>query len=204
MSAHKQCSVCEGEEHHWLPWSEGDWAGFVCKHCPARAEEAEDLDCETDEDGRELPPIELYPGASFDGGWQCVDEATEAAETREVLKSAVEMHRSNLNYLAEVFRIVEGATRGDSRKVQNYGRLLADKLEEAGEENSARWLRRILDGNAGAQIFPAQSKNDHIDLRCPHCHQVYTAKIGNNPLVRDGLTLTPLPLPVEVEVEGEQ
>lgn len=49
-----------------------------------------------------------------------------------------------------------------------------------------------------------ESKNNHIMLSCPHCNQNYVAKIGNNPLVRDGLTITPLPLSPDVEAEGEQ
>jgi uncharacterized Zn finger protein (UPF0148 family) len=55
-------------------------------------------------------------------------------------------------HLSEVFRIVEGATRGDSEKVKAYAGLLADKLEEDGEANSAKWLRQIIEGNAGARI----------------------------------------------------
>jgi hypothetical protein len=55
-------------------------------------------------------------------------------------------------YLSEVFRIVEGATRADFDKMHRYAALLADKLEADGEENSARWLRQILEGKAGARI----------------------------------------------------
>ena len=51
---------------------------------------------------------------------------------------------------------------------------------------------------------PIDKINNHIMLQCPHCEQTYEAEIGNNPLVRDGLTITPLPLPAEIEVEGEQ
>jgi hypothetical protein len=55
-------------------------------------------------------------------------------------------------HLSEVFRIVEGATRGDKDKVKAYAHLLADKLEEDGEANSAKWLRQIADGKPGARI----------------------------------------------------
>lgn len=51
---------------------------------------------------------------------------------------------------------------------------------------------------------PEQPNNDHIELQCPHCHQRYVAKIDNNPLVRDGLTITPLPLEPDLESESEQ
>ena len=44
----------------------------------------------------------------------------------------------------------------------------------------------------------------HIMLRCPHCNQQYEAQIDNNPLVRDGLTITPLPVEPETESELEQ
>jgi hypothetical protein len=60
----------------------------------------------------------------------------------------------SLNHLSEVFRIVEGATRGDLRKVKAYAGLLAEKLDEDGEANAARWLRQIVEGNAGARIVP--------------------------------------------------
>ena len=46
--------------------------------------------------------------------------------------------------------------------------------------------------------------NDHIMLRCPHCDQTYEAKIDHNPLVKDGLTITPLPVEIDVEDEREQ
>lgn len=43
------------------------------------------------------------------------------------------------------------------------------------------------------------AENDHIMLRCPHCDQSYEAKIENNPLVKDGLTIIPLPIEPDVE-----
>lgn len=39
------------------------------------------------------------------------------------------------------------------------------------------------------------SRNDHVMLDCPNCQQTYEAVLGNNPLVRDGLTVTPAPPP---------
>lgn len=42
--SHKQCSVCEGASHHWLPNSEIDDPmdpTHVCKHCDAKGDECE-------------------------------------------------------------------------------------------------------------------------------------------------------------------
>jgi hypothetical protein len=39
MSAHAPCSACEGVEHHWLPYSDDVWTGYVCKHCPATCDD---------------------------------------------------------------------------------------------------------------------------------------------------------------------
>jgi hypothetical protein len=50
----------------------------------------------------------------------------------------------------------------------------------------------------------ADTQDRHIMLRCPHCNQTYEAKIDNNPLIKNGLFITPLPVePVELEVESE-
>lgn len=46
-----------------------------------------------------------------------------------------------------------------------------------------------------------EPKNSHIMLRCPRCDQQYEAEIGNNPLVKDGLTITPLPIEIPIESE---
>jgi hypothetical protein len=71
--------------------------------------------------------------------------------------AAAKWNGARPQHLSEVFRIVEGATRGDKEKVRNYAHLLADKLEADGEANSAKWLRQIADGNAGACIIAHQS-----------------------------------------------
>lgn len=44
----------------------------------------------------------------------------------------------------------------------------------------------------------------HIMLRCPHCDQKYEAELGNNPLVKEGITITPVPIEIPVESEIEQ
>lgn len=45
----RRCSVCEGEEHHWLPDYDDDGEDesgpfLVCKHCPARMPVPDDWD----------------------------------------------------------------------------------------------------------------------------------------------------------------
>ncbi len=58
-------------------------------------------------------------------------------------------------YLSEVFRIVEGALRLDGEKVRNYALLLAEKLQEDGDEPTANRLRRMLQ-EKGHQLRPAK------------------------------------------------
>ena len=69
----RRCSECQGENHHWIEHceepeaSEGDgFVGYICKHCPARAEMCEHCDgaeephhvCSPeDEDGAFEPPV---------------------------------------------------------------------------------------------------------------------------------------------------
>lgn len=75
MSTHKQCSVCEGIEHHWLPYSDPEWTGYVCKHCPARTQ------AEVEEE-----PCECKDWASFDspvGGVNLHHSMCDARERRE-------------------------------------------------------------------------------------------------------------------------
>ena len=55
----------------------------------------------------------------------------------------------------EVFRIVNGALRLDIEKVRNYTAFLADKLAEAGENNSAARLRKLLQ-ESDHQLRPAK------------------------------------------------
>lgn len=50
---------------------------------------------------------------------------------------------------------------------------------------------------------PTFTPGRHIMLRCPHCDQLYEAKIDNNPLVKDGLMIEPLPVEIAVESELE-
>lgn len=57
-------------------------------------------------------------------------------------------------YLSELFKIIEGANKLDSAKVNNYAALLAEKLESDGEATSARRLRKILT-KANNELRPA-------------------------------------------------
>lgn len=54
-----------------------------------------------------------------------------------------------------------------------------------------------------SEVATAQVGN-HVILRCPHCDQRYEAEISNNPLLKHGLTITPIPLLPDVETEVEQ
>lgn len=63
-------------------------------------------------------------------------------------------HMGDNMYLSELFKIIEGANRLDSVKVNNYAALLAEKLETDGESTSARRLRKILK-SGNNQIRPA-------------------------------------------------
>lgn len=45
-TACRRCSDCEGENHHWIEEADEKtgWCGYLCKHCPARAEMCDDCD----------------------------------------------------------------------------------------------------------------------------------------------------------------
>jgi hypothetical protein len=60
---------------------------------------------------------------------------------------------TDLPFLSEIFKIVEGALRLDSTKVRNYAQLLAEKLDANGDQPSARRLRRMLE-EPGNQLRP--------------------------------------------------
>jgi SpoVK/Ycf46/Vps4 family AAA+-type ATPase len=75
------------------------------------------------------------------------------------------------SYMSEMFRIINGALRLDSRKVVNYAEFLADKLEANGDKASAVRLRQLL------------SENEH---------QLHPAKISSKALPVDSETRFPL------------
>jgi len=51
------------------------------------------------------------------------------------------------DFMGELFRIITGALRLDIDKVRNYTAFLAEKLEKAGEEATARRLLKLLEEN---------------------------------------------------------
>lgn len=59
-----------------------------------------------------------------------------------------------MDHLSEVMQIIEGARRGDMRKVTAYTELLAKKLEEDGDKRAAEGLRRILAGTDAVVWIP--------------------------------------------------
>jgi SpoVK/Ycf46/Vps4 family AAA+-type ATPase len=61
---------------------------------------------------------------------------------------------SDIRYLNELFRIIQGALRLDIAKVRNYTSFLADNLEKAGDKASANRLRKLLE-EADHQLRPA-------------------------------------------------
>ena len=60
------------------------------------------------------------------------------------------------SFINELFRIVNGALRLDIDKVRNYTAFLADKLVEAGDDNSATRLRKLLQ-ESDHQLRPAKT-----------------------------------------------
>ena len=82
-------------------------------------------------------------------------------------------------YMNELFRIVSGALRLDIQKVRNYTAFLADKMETAGDLDSATRLRKLLDesdhelrpaGISVARALPVDSESrfpllEAVDLK---------------------------------------
>lgn len=62
--------------------------------------------------------------------------------------------KSDVRFMNELFRIVNGALRLDIDKVRNYTSFLADKLEKAGDAVSATRLRKMLE-ESDQQLRPA-------------------------------------------------
>jgi SpoVK/Ycf46/Vps4 family AAA+-type ATPase len=60
-----------------------------------------------------------------------------------------------MEYLSEILNLVEAAVRGDRRKGSSYARLLADKLEEAGEQKAAARIRRSVTANPVTAVTAA-------------------------------------------------
>jgi hypothetical protein len=64
---------------------------------------------------------------------------------------------SDIRFMNELFRIVNGALRLDIDKVRNYTAFLADKLEKDGDTTAAKRLRKMLD-EADHQLRPADAR----------------------------------------------
>ena len=62
--------------------------------------------------------------------------------------------KQDVNFIGELFRIVNGALRLDLDKVRNYTAFLAEKLERAGDASSAGRLRKML-AESDHQLRPA-------------------------------------------------
>ena len=114
---------------------------------------------------RDLQPESLLNSLG-DEGWElvAVSPETDDAYLTLFLKRAVGYRQATerTKHLSEITRIVEGATRGDIVKVHNYVGLLIDKLEEDGEMFPAECIRRILNGDAGAQVRPATQGSERL------------------------------------------
>lgn len=59
-------------------------------------------------------------------------------------------------YFLEVMKIIEGAVGIDSRKVEAYGRQLADKIAKDGYEDAARSIEDLLASSRVRKLFPAK------------------------------------------------
>lgn len=89
---------------------------------------------------------------------------------------------SDVRFVSELVRIVNGALRLDVEKVRNYTAFLAQKLEAAGEATAAERLRKALDENDHqlrpaearfARALPVDSESrfplvEHVQLRAMH------------------------------------
>ena len=62
--------------------------------------------------------------------------------------------KSDIRFMSELIRIVNGALRLDIDKVRNYTAFLADKLEKDGDKSSADRLRKMLE-ESDHQLRPA-------------------------------------------------
>jgi len=95
--------------------------------------------------------------------------------------------KSDLSFMSELFRIVNGALRLDIDKVRNYTAFLAEKLEKAGDEASAARLRKMLDESdqqlrpAGAAFAKALPVDE--DSRFPLIEQVNLKAVSEAPVV---------------------
>jgi len=95
--------------------------------------------------------------------------------------------KSDIRFMSELIRIVNGALRLDIDKVRNYTAFLADKLEKDGDTSSAERLRKMLEesdhqlrptGAAFAKALPVDA-----DSRFPLIERVNVKTIYEPPVV---------------------
>jgi len=95
--------------------------------------------------------------------------------------------KTDVNFMSELFRIVNGALRLDIDKVRNYTAFLAEKLEKAGDAASAGRLRKMLEesdhqlrpaGAAFAKTLPVDE-----DSRFPLIEQVNLKTLSEPPVI---------------------
>lgn len=95
--------------------------------------------------------------------------------------------KSDVNFMSELFRIVNGALRLDIDKVRNYTAFLAEKMEKAGDVSSAARLRKMLEesdyqlrpaGAAFAKAIPVDEES-----RFPLIEQVNFKTVTEPPMI---------------------
>ena len=95
--------------------------------------------------------------------------------------------KSDISFMSELFRIVNGALRLDIDKVRNYTAFLAEKLEKAGDVSSAARLRKMLEESdqqlrpAGATFANALPVDE--DSRFPLIEQVNFKTLSEAPVI---------------------
>ncbi len=95
--------------------------------------------------------------------------------------------KSDVSFMSELFRIVNGALRLDIDKVRNYTAFLAEKLEKAGDVSSAARLRKMLEESdqqlrpAGAAFANALPVDE--DSRFPLIEQVNFKTLSEAPVI---------------------
>lgn len=95
--------------------------------------------------------------------------------------------KSDVSFMSELFRIVNGALRLDIDKVRNYTAFLAEKLEKAGDVSSAARLRKMLQESdqqlrpAGATFANALPVDE--DSRFPLIEQVNFKTLSEAPVI---------------------
>ena len=75
----------------------------------------------------------------------------------------VSMKDKNMPFYTEILRIIEGGLAKDFKKVANYARMLADKLEKDGEENMAKMILRTLENRPAPTVTMDELLSTPVD-----------------------------------------